>query len=121
MQLEIVQYVLIGLLLLFLIKRLMPAKGIRAISTAQLKEQLDDRSKQFIDVRPPAEYKGRHLKGFKNMPLHQLAQKAQLLSKDREVVVICQSGMRSQSACKTLKKLGFKDVTNVKGGMNAWN
>ncbi|NRK74194.1 rhodanese-like domain-containing protein, partial [Salmonella enterica subsp. enterica serovar Typhi] len=42
------------------------------------------------------------------------------LSKDKEVVVICQSGMRSQNATKILKKLGFTNVTNVKGGMSAW-
>lgn len=43
------------------------------------------------------------------------------LSKEREVVLICQSGMRSNKASKTLKKSGFEKVTNVKGGMNAWS
>ncbi|MGG3924306.1 rhodanese-like domain-containing protein, partial [Geobacillus thermodenitrificans] len=41
-------------------------------------------------------------------------------SKEKEVVVICQSGMRSQKASKWLKKMGFQHVTNVKGGLNAW-
>jgi rhodanese-related sulfurtransferase len=55
------------------------------------------------------------------MPLHQLAQKSNELSKDNEVVVICQSGMRSQKATKVLKKLGFTKITNVKGGVSAWS
>ena len=38
-----------------------------------------------------------------------------------EVVVICQSGMRSKQASKLLRKQGFNKVTNVKGGMNAWS
>lgn len=117
---EIVNYILIGLLLLFIIKRFIPAKGIKTISAEQLKSELKNRNKQLIDVRTPGEFKGNHLKGFTNIPLHQLTQKANQLSKDKEVIVICQSGMRSQKASKTLKKLGFKEVTNVKGGMNAW-
>lgn len=118
---EIVNYILIGLLLLFIIKRFIPDKGIKSISVEQLKSELKNRNKQLIDVRTPGEFKGNHLKGFTNIPLHQLTQKANQLSKDKEVIVICQSGMRSQKASRTLKKLGFKEVTNVKGGMNAWN
>ena len=45
----------------------------------------------------------------------------QKFSKEKEIVVICQSGMRSMKATKTLKKLGFKNITNVKGGINAWS
>ncbi|MCY8721486.1 rhodanese-like domain-containing protein, partial [Bacillus sp. S10C12M] len=40
--------------------------------------------------------------------------------KDQEVFVICQSGMRSLKASKVLKKQGFKNITNIKGGMNTW-
>jgi rhodanese-related sulfurtransferase len=99
---------------------MMPAKGVRNISTAELKNELKDKHKQFIDVRTPGEYKGNHIREFKNIPLPQLNQKAQSLSKDKEVIVICQSGMRSTQASKRLKKMGFDQVTNVKGGMNAW-
>jgi rhodanese-related sulfurtransferase len=100
---------------------MIPAKGIRQISTTDLKKELNDKSKQFVDVRTPEEFKGNSIKGFKNLPLHQLWQKAEKeLTKDKEVIVMCQSGMRSQKASKMLKKLGFTKVTNVKGGMSAW-
>lgn len=100
----------------------MPTKGVRNITTAELKNELKDKNKLFIDVRTPREYKGKHIMEFTNIPLHLLAQKAEKeLSKDKEVIVICQSGMRSGQASKLLKKLGFKKVTNVKGGMNAWS
>jgi rhodanese-related sulfurtransferase len=49
-----------------------------------------------------------------------LKQRVHELSKDKEVIVVCQSGMRSNQASKLLKKLGFTQVTNVIGGMNAW-
>ncbi len=100
--------------------RLLPAKGVRQITTTELKSELNDKTKQFVDVRTPGEFKGNHIKGFKNLPLHFLAKTAEKeLSREREVVVLCQSGMRSLKASKMLKKLGYQ-VTNVKGGMGTW-
>lgn len=119
---EYINYVLIGLFVLFIVYRFMPTKGVRNISTAELKNELKAKNKLFIDVRTAGEYKGNHLREFKNIPLNLLAQKAEKeLSKDKEVIVICQSGMRSSQASKILKKLGYTKVTNVKGGMNAWS
>ncbi|WP_243290940.1 rhodanese-like domain-containing protein [Bacillus sp. FJAT-47783] len=118
---EYVNYLLIALFTFFLITRIMPAKGVRQLSTTDLKNELKEKNKQFVDVRTQGEFKGNHIRGFKNLPLHQLVQRAEKeLSKDKEVIVICQSGMRSQKACKMLKKLGFNSVTNVKGGMSTW-
>jgi rhodanese-related sulfurtransferase len=118
---QYLNYIVIALLLFFIVKRFLPTKGVNHISTAELKTQLKDKNKQFIDVRTPGEFKGNNIRGFKNIPLNQLTQKAEKeLSKEKEVVVICQSGMRSQQASKMLKKLGFTQVTNVKGGMSAW-
>lgn len=118
---EIVFVSVVILLAYLVIKRMFPTKGIRMITTKDLKSELKDKKKQFIDVRTVNEFNGNKIKGFKNIPLHELKQKAVTeLSKDKELVVICQSGMRSQQACKQLKKLGYNQVTNVKGGMNAW-
>lgn len=118
---EILNIVILLLAALFLVQRFLPTKGVRQITTAELKKELQERNKQFIDVRTPGEYNGNHIRNFKNIPLNELAQKANGLSKEKEVVVICQSGMRSNKASKMLKKLGFQKVTNVKGGMSAWN
>lgn len=114
-------YIVLALLLFFLMKRVLTIKGVNNITTKELKKELNNKNKQFVDVRTNGEFRGNHIKGFKNIPLHQLAQVAgKDLSKEKEVIVICQSGMRSQRASKVLKKLGFKDITNVKGGMSAW-
>lgn len=119
--LEYINYIVIALFAFFILNRIIPAKGVRHISTTELKNELKNKNKQFVDVRTPAEFKGNSIRGFKNLPLHQLSQKAEKeLSKDKEVFVICQSGMRSQKASKILKKLGFTKVINVKGGMSAW-
>ncbi len=117
---EYLNYLIPALVLIFLIKSFLPAKGIRQISTNELKKELNDKNKQFIDVRTPDEFRSNSIRGFKNIPLHVLDKKVNELSKDKEIVLICQSGMRSSKASKKLKKQGFKQVTNVKGGMSIW-
>ncbi|MBB6445339.1 rhodanese-like domain-containing protein [Bacillus benzoevorans] len=117
---DYINYILLGLIGIFFVMRMLPTRGVRQITAADLKQELTDKNKQFIDVRTPGEFKSRNISGFKNIPLHQLAEKSNGLSKEKEVVVICQSGMRSNKASKILKKQGFKYVTNVKDGMSAW-
>ncbi len=111
---------MIILVIAFVIWRVMPTKGVQSISTENLKGLLKDKKKQFIDVRTPAEYKGRHIKEFKNIPLNTLSGAISKLDASKETVVICQSGMRSSKAAAQLKKAGFANVLNVSGGMNAW-
>ena len=109
--------IIIAVIVVFLVWRMKPVKGINTISTAQLKPILQDKGKVFIDVRTPGEFKSRSIQQFNNIPLGSDYSK---LPKDKEIVVICQSGMRSKQACKQLKKLGFENVTNVRGGMSAY-
>ncbi|PJY99134.1 rhodanese-like domain-containing protein [Bacillus vallismortis] len=115
-------YTMLFLLFLWIvIRNVSPVKGVKQITTTVLKSELKSKGKQFIDVRTPFEFRTKHIKGFKNIPLSILPQQTNQLSNDREILVICQSGMRSMKASKILKKQGFKSVTNVKGGMNAWH
>jgi len=109
--------IIAALVILFFVWRLMPAKGVTIISTEQLKQQLSQKDKVFIDVRTPSEYKRQHIAQFANIPL---GSDFSSLPKDKDIVVICQSGMRSSQACKQLKKIGYAQVTNVRGGMSAW-
>lgn len=113
-------WIVIILIVGLLVWRMKPAKGVRAISTEQLKNRIKYKNVQLIDVRSPVEFTGYHIKEFKNVPLNQLPNKMGTLKKDQEVIVICQSGMRSANAAGQLKKAGFENVTNVRGGMSAW-
>ncbi|WP_342599912.1 rhodanese-like domain-containing protein [Psychrobacillus sp. FSL H8-0483] len=112
------EWIFIVIVVVFFVWKIMPSKGVKTISTAELKTMLNDPNKVFVDVRTPGEFKGRNIRPFKNIPL---GSKFDNLPKDKEIVVICQSGMRSSNACKQLKKLGYEHVTNVRGGMSAWN
>ncbi|MGA4721100.1 rhodanese-like domain-containing protein [Fictibacillus nanhaiensis] len=118
---EYLNYILFALIIWFIVQRFMPTKGVKNISTQELKAELKDKKKQFIDVRTQGEFNSYHISGFNNIPLHQLSENTDKLSKDKEVIVICQSGMRSQKASKILVKAGFSNVINVKGGVSAWS
>lgn len=117
---SIFEWILIIVIVLFLASRFMPVKGVTNVTVEEVKSKLKDKTSQFIDVRTPGEYNANHRKPFKNIPLSDLSKEAAGLDKEKEVIVICQSGMRSAKAAKMLKKLGFEKIYNVKGGMGAW-
>ncbi|AQU80557.1 rhodanese-like domain-containing protein [Planococcus faecalis] len=116
-----ITWLLVGAAVLWLVYRFTtPTKGVQTISTEEMKIQLGKKDKQYIDVRTPGEFKGNHIKGFKNIPLNELPKRMIELSKEKEVLVICQSGMRSSKASQLLKKNGFTAITNIRGGMSSY-
>ena len=54
------------------------------------------------------------------MPLNHLAQSALSLNRDTKIAVLCAGGYRSSIASSMLEQLGFRNVSNVIGGMTAW-
>ena len=111
------QWILILFVIALLVYRLTPTKGINNITTEDLKKIINDPDKVFIDVRSPFEFKGQNIKPFQNVPLKS---NFKHLPKDKEIVVICQTGIRSNQACKKLKRLGYNNITNVRGGISTW-
>jgi rhodanese-related sulfurtransferase len=74
----------------------------------------------FLDVRSQEEWNQFHIAGSTLIPLDQLGQRLNELSKDREIVVVCLSGHRSQSGTTILQQAGFKYVSCLSGGLQAW-
>lgn len=101
-----------------------PAPGADAFSDAtveELKQRIDKKDGVFIlDVRQPEEYQICKIEGSKLIPLAELPQRMGELTKDREIIVHCKSGMRSAKAAKFLRDSGFVNVRNLKGGILAW-
>jgi adenylyltransferase/sulfurtransferase len=91
------------------------------ITVEALKQRLDRGEQVFIlDVRNPEEFQICRIPGSTLLPLPELAQRMAELSKDREMVVHCKSGMRSAKAIAFLKQQGFQKLSNLKGGILAW-
>jgi len=95
--------------------------GIPQITAAELKKRLDNKDDIFVlDVREPHEYQIANL-GAKLIPLGELPARAGELEKDRETIVHCKSGGRSQKAAEFLAQNGFKKVWNLAGGITGWS
>lgn len=62
----------------------------------------------MIDVRTPSEYKHGHIKGAYNIPLQVLDKVYMHLPKDKEIVVYCRAGNRSEIAAKFLREQGWR-------------
>lgn len=75
---------------------------------------------ELVDVREFAEFAGGRVAGARLMPLGQLENRHSELGRDRPIYVICRTGRRSAEACKKLESLGFLNVINVTGGIEAW-
>jgi rhodanese-related sulfurtransferase len=75
----------------------------------------------LIDVQEPWKFIGGHARGANNMPLSQLPQHVREVPRDREVLLICQSGHRSMQAVKFLQQQGVPRVVNVTGGTTVWH
>ncbi len=74
----------------------------------------------FLDVREPQEWERVRLPGSLHVPLALLPEHAGELPPDRPIVVVCHHGMRSQRAAHFLRKLGFREVYNLIGGIDRW-
>jgi adenylyltransferase/sulfurtransferase len=73
---------------------------------------------QLIDVREQHEYEVKNI-GGELMPLSELEKHLPKISRDKAVVIYCQSGIRSQKAIKLLQEnFGFTNLLNLTGGMN---
>jgi rhodanese-related sulfurtransferase/DNA-directed RNA polymerase subunit RPC12/RpoP len=82
----------------------------------------------LLDVRTAAEFEGRteeksgRLNNAVNIPIQELETRMKELSdwKDKQVVVYCSHSHRSPRASYMLSQNGFKNVTNMLGGMSTW-
>ena len=75
---------------------------------------------QLIDVRTPREHDQRSIDGSLSIPLNHLSERMPELSKNRPLLVYCAGGYRSSIAASLLQQKGFDRVTEIAGGMAAW-
>lgn len=73
----------------------------------------------LIDVRESNEYRSGHAPGAKHISVQVIDRRLGEIPKERQIIVVCQSGMRSQRAADILSRNGYK-VLSVSGGMIGW-
>lgn len=94
---------------------------MNSLSDEQLRQLLENDSKPFLlDVREPEELEDGRIAGSVNIPMREVEGRLQELPIDRDIVVICHLGQRSEYIARKLGALGYDRVFNLAGGMEAW-
>ena len=95
--------------------------GIAQMQPTELKRRMDAGDKLFVlDVREPYEFAIAQIGGHL-IPLNDLPRRMGELNANREIVVHCKVGGRSQKAAEFLAQNGFKHIYNLAGGITAWS
>lgn len=89
------------------------------ITVSQASEKRDQGA-FILDVREPSEWTSFHIPGATLIPLGQLPNRLAEVPRDKEVVVVCRTGHRSQQGRDILLQAGFKQVTSMAGGVTQW-
>jgi rhodanese-related sulfurtransferase len=92
------------------------------ITVTELKKKMDgDEDVVLIDVREPHEVNQFNIGGI-NIPLNKLFNSLDdlLKYKNKEIIIYCRSGSRSEMAKRILIQSGFSNVRNLIGGMTDW-
>jgi glyoxylase-like metal-dependent hydrolase (beta-lactamase superfamily II)/rhodanese-related sulfurtransferase len=75
---------------------------------------------QLVDVRTPRERETKAIPNSVHIPLTHLSERLEELAPDRPVLVHCAGGYRSSVAASLLQRHGFRDVSEIAGGLAAW-
>jgi hydroxyacylglutathione hydrolase len=95
--------------------------AIERLSPGVAAERLDsDLPPQIVDVRTPREYDAKHIDGAISVPLNHLAERLPDLSHDRPLLIHCAGGYRSSIAVSLLQRAGYRRVSELAGGIAAW-
>ena len=116
---------LIGLVVMSggaLLWQLLGGAGVNGVNPVEATLLINREDAHVVDVRETDEFANGHLPDARHIPLSKLADRVGEIEKfkGKPVIVCCASGMRSSRACGQLKKLGFDNVHNLAGGIDAW-
>jgi monothiol glutaredoxin len=97
-----------------------PAK-VKRISPAELRARLDrGENLLLVDVRTPSERAIANIGNARQLDA-ELQRELDAGPRDRAIVVYCHHGVRSLRAAEGLVSAGFRDVSNLVGGIDAWS
>ena len=94
---------------------------MKQLGPTELKARLAAGDKlQLLDVREDWEFQTARIEGSILIPMGQVASRIAELDSAAETVVICHHGGRSMQVAGLLEQLGFPNVINLAGGVDAW-
>ncbi len=90
------------------------------ITVKKLKERMENENLFILDVRTLEEFEFANIGGI-HIPLDELESRVKELDHKKEIFCLCHHGVRSAYAAQILSSKGFKKVTNIEGGIDAWS
>ncbi|MES9969163.1 MAG: rhodanese-like domain-containing protein [Candidatus Thiodiazotropha sp.] len=93
-----------------------------AVDPVAATELINHQDAVVVDVRPSADFNKGHIINAISIPSNGFANQMGALNKhkDKPIIISCRSGAQSSTAAGQLKKAGFEQVYNLKGGILAW-
>lgn len=97
-------------------------KGYASATPSEATQMINREDAVVLDIREDNEFHSGHIVNAIHIPLGFLKDRQAELEKykTRPIIAACRSGSRSGQACSLLKKAGFENIYNLKGGMMAW-
>lgn len=98
------------------------AQSTDVVDTPTLQAELAQGGVQLVDVRTPQEWSAGHLEGARHIDWFsdEFKTEAAKLDRNKPVRLYCASGGRSEEAREMLREMGFTDVRDLDGGIQAW-
>lgn len=97
---------------------------VEQMSVQTLAQRLRDGDVRLLDVREPSERETAAIEPALAIPMNTVPQRLDELraeAQDKDLVVMCHSGGRSQRVAEFLNQEGFCGVFNLEGGIDAWS
>lgn len=96
--------------------------GGPSISTLQATLLINQQNALVLDVRESAEYEKGHVLNARHLAISELGARSGEIEKykAKPVIVVCDTGNRSDKAVATLRRQGFTQVFSLNGGIGAW-
>jgi rhodanese-related sulfurtransferase len=76
---------------------------------------------QLLDVREPWEFELANIAGAKHIPMREIPQRVDEIDPTHPTVVICHHGVRSLQVVAYLERMGYNNLHNLSGGIDAWS
>lgn len=75
----------------------------------------------LLDVREPWEFELAHIAGAQHIPMREIPQRVDEIDRSHPTVVICHHGVRSLQVVAFLERMGYNNLHNLTGGIDAWS
>ncbi|WP_320814213.1 rhodanese-like domain-containing protein [Flavobacterium sp.] len=97
--------------------------GVEVLNAVKFEQKMQAADVQLVDVRTPEEFAEGHLPNAININVTGDSFDAETakLDKEKPVMVYCKMGGRSAKAASNLKEQGFKNISDLDGGITSWN